>query len=186
MKVRNKQTMHTGDSRLLVSTGQLANALDLSGRWVRDLAEVGILPRVRRGVFDLADCAARYVQYLKRQIKNGDANDGRARLVKARASLLELRLAKERGEVLPLSLYRSELFRILNSVREGVLRIPGQVAGELVGLDAGRIQDVLDGAVREALLSLSRQDPSRPMPTDHDDSEGEANLPPNGQNGRLQ
>ena len=128
---------------------------------------------MQRGVFDLADCAARYAQYLKRLNKNGDVNDGRARLVSARASLLELRLAKERGEFIPLDVYRAVLFQNMNTVRERMLRIP-QIASELVGMDREQIQGALEAAVREALTSLAEGNhiPSEPLP--------------NAQNGRVQ
>ena len=165
------------DSRLSVSTSKLSKTLGITTRWVRDLAEAGVLRRVQRGTFDLAESTCAYVAYLKRQNKNGDSSDGRDRLVQARANLLELRLAKERGEVLPLSLYRSELFRILNSVRERILRISGQVSAELVGLDAGQIQDALDRVIREALTDLARGNHARPVPADPDDGKGEADLP---------
>ncbi|QOZ06643.1 hypothetical protein XH96_03255 [Bradyrhizobium sp. CCBAU 51765] len=77
--------------------------LDLTRQRVAALANDGNLPRKDDGTFDLDECRVAYIRFLRqaasRRVANGDSG---AQLREARAREIELRVAKEIGELIPL------------------------------------------------------------------------------------
>lgn len=75
----------------------------------------------------------------------------------ADAQLAELKLERERGNLIPLALHGERLARILERVRARLVAIPGKVAPQLIGVEtAPAAQALVNDAVSEALEELSR------------------------------
>ena len=159
------------------STSELAEILQISTRRVRELVADGVLPREDRGKFDISECSRRYIQFLNRPETatrraaalgvTTDKRIGSARrdLLQAQAERQQLRLAKERGELIPIHLFKDELIRTLQVVRDRLLKLPEKVAVHLVGLPAGEITRELDRAVRSALSELAQSGGGPPAST---------------------
>ena len=143
-----------------VSAKELAEAIARDERTVRHLVHTAVLPRLKRGVYDLKACSRAFVEYLDRQAEEVVptlARDPRYR--KERIGLV--RIHRERSE-LELALRKGELHRaddveaVMNDVLTGIkmrfLAIPSRVARLLVGQTAiAKVIDILTQAIYEAL-----------------------------------
>ncbi len=123
----------------------------------------------RRRTYDLFAVVA----WLKvRWLKNPEADaarlsaDARTRLHAAKASRAELDLAKQRGELVAVSDVVAEAGALTMRVRNHFLAMPAKLAGRLEGLDAGSIERVLDGEVRDGLTELADRWGGPQMDTD--------------------
>lgn len=77
--------------------------LDLTRQRVAALAADGNLPRKEDGTFDLDECRIAYIRFLRQAANRRAASaDNGARLREARAQEIELRVAREAGEFIPL------------------------------------------------------------------------------------
>jgi phage terminase Nu1 subunit (DNA packaging protein) len=151
-----------------VATAELAEILHISPRRIRELVADGILPREDRGRFDVTRCAKAYIHFLGRPEVaerraaamglSGDKRISSARhsLLAAQAARTELKLAQERGELIPLELYRTEVGEMCVIFRESLVGLAQQIAPQLVGQSEAEIARRLDAAARALLLRLSR------------------------------
>lgn len=126
------------------------------------------MPREDRGRFDLAECSKQYIAFLgrpevseRRAAALGVAGSkkitsARADLVRAQAERAQLRLAKERGELIPLQVYEDEVGTAFRTVRDRLLRLPSQIASQLEMQPLAVVQTTLDKAIRAALAALSK------------------------------
>jgi phage terminase Nu1 subunit (DNA packaging protein) len=100
-----------------------------------------------------------------------DEADGRARKALADAALAELKLARLRGEVVPIEDYRREFGRVCTGLREVVMAIPARYAAQLVGCDSiidvqARLREVrldLLAAMRTAVQTYAMDDTAPPV-----------------------
>lgn len=150
-----------------VSTDVLAKALDVTPRRVRQLAQEGAFPRQAHGKWDLAKCLLSYVRHVQKELRgrNGTGEDGtnppaggltaeRERRLRVQRERDEIRLAKERGTLIPIDTYRKELTEAFSTVRERLLALK-RIAPDLEGLPRNLIEIRLDAAVRDVLASLA-------------------------------
>jgi phage terminase Nu1 subunit (DNA packaging protein) len=138
----------------------LARVFQVSTRRLYQLAEKGILPRPRNGRWPLREATGAYIQHLlsggleKRGAGATGASE-RARLAAAQRERIELKLAREKGELIPVESYKTELRTVLGFVRDALLGLPKRVAPLLAQKPEHEILPQLEGAVRDALVSLS-------------------------------
>ena len=83
----------------IVTTSALARHLGLTDRRVQQLVEEGVLPRRRDGKLDQDACRLKYIKYLQTEGRRAKGSDARDRAQLARAEMLELQAARERGEL---------------------------------------------------------------------------------------
>jgi phage terminase Nu1 subunit (DNA packaging protein) len=150
------------------STAELSKILKISERRIRELVADGVLPRESRGSFDLTACTSAYIEFLNQpetQERRAAALGGsgskkitsaRADLIRAQAERAELRLAKERGELISVQVYQREVGGAFRAVREGFLNLPYHIAPHLVGLSEQEMFAKLTAEIREVLTRLSR------------------------------
>jgi hypothetical protein len=143
-----------------VTVSELANVWQVTTRRINQFVEAGIIPRQAHGQYHLLKCSVAYIQNREktRDLPAEDANPGelnpRDRLNLVQAVRNELKLARERGELIPLATYKQALFQDMNTLRERLLLLPA-LAGELAGETSEVIRNRLDAAVRDVLTSLS-------------------------------
>lgn len=100
---------------------------------------------------------AELVRQAKLEAAPVDFEEARARKMAAEASLAELELARERGQLIPIELHGSRLARILERIRSRLVALPGSLAPRLVGLDAAsEAQGIISGSVAAVLKELSQ------------------------------
>jgi hypothetical protein len=156
-----------------VTTDILAKALDMTARRVRQLAQEHVFPREAHGKWDLAKCLLAHHHHLQKELRgrNGIGEDGaeatgltaeRERRLRVQRERDEIRLAKERGALIPIDTYRREFSELCSMIRDKFLRLPRQLASELEGQTGAAIESRLDIAFRGVLSSLSD---GKPAPT---------------------
>lgn len=156
------------------SAAQLARLLDLSPRSIRELAERGIIPR-DAGRYRLPDAVHGYVRHLRevaagRKSEHGDdALDlvqERAALARSQRQLAELKLQRERGELVEVVPVRNALVAMIVRARNQLMSVPPRAKGRLPHLTIDDIE-VLENMIVEALESLAA-DPRLFGPADAD------------------
>lgn len=75
----------------------------------------------------------------------------------AKAHLLELELARKRGEVVDAAEIKSRFVGMVVRARGALMNVPGQVAGKMEGLGEIERERVIEEAIREALGELARE-----------------------------
>lgn len=86
-----------------------------------------MLPRADRGKYPLGESMHKYIVYLQNALerrellgedgKGSDLRKQRARLLKAQADDAEIELAKKRGELIPIALYKQEIANHISTAR---------------------------------------------------------------------
>jgi phage terminase Nu1 subunit (DNA packaging protein) len=141
----------------IVTLSQVAELFAVSERWINRLTKEKDFPKVARGKYDLMACVRWYVAYLTRQIddarRGGDSMQrSEERKAAAQASMLELRLARARNEVIEISTAVSVISPVLQTIRSILLGIPKHAARELGNPE---IESYLDAFIRRALEEIS-------------------------------
>jgi len=141
----------------IVTLSQVAELFGVTERWINRLTKEKDFPKVARGKYDLLSCVRWYIAYLTRQIddarRGGDSMQrSEERKATAQASMLELKLARARGEVVEIRTVISVFEPIIVSVRSILLGIPKHAARELANPE---IESYLDAFVRRALDEIS-------------------------------
>jgi phage terminase Nu1 subunit (DNA packaging protein) len=119
----------------LSSQGDLARAVDLSTRRVRDLEKQGVFKKTARGKYDKDENVRFYIRYLRKvAVGSGDANltDVKTRREIARAEREELLVKKIKGDLVPKHQAEQWLGDIVREVRQHFISLPRRVAGAIV------------------------------------------------------
>jgi phage terminase Nu1 subunit (DNA packaging protein) len=130
----------------------------VTDRWVNILAKKEGLPRLGRGQYDLVDCLKWYIARLSKQAEEAATGTGTAlqnaelRIARAKAEILEERLAKQRGDAVGLDIVQRAIEPAIQSARSILLGLPKKVAREFSNKE---IEGYLDGTVRKLLIDLS-------------------------------
>ncbi len=137
---------------------QIANLLKLTPRYINLLAKEKGFPRATRGQYHVVDCVHWYIDYLKQQIdaakRGGDARlTAELRKKQAEATLLEFKVAKERGSAITINDALQHIEPVLAGIRSKLLGIPKHAAREL---GSKEIEQYLDVYIRNVLDELSK------------------------------
>lgn len=145
-----------------VSVKIVSQLLDLSTRRVQQLVTEGVIPKPESGKYDLVKAIHGYINYLRRQIREGEEvsiTDQRKRLVKAQAEKQELDNQRKKGELLPADLIHVVLVDVLSRVRTNLLGISGRIAPQVSGLtDRRQARSLIENVVRDALEETAEID----------------------------
>lgn len=115
---------------LSVSAVALAGCCDLSKQRVGQLQAEGVFVRNAAGQFDLEQNITRYVRYLRDERRSHSRSAAGERAHQARAREIELRIAREEGELVP-----------IEEVAAGITDILGTYRSELSGVPAASTRD---------------------------------------------
>lgn len=154
---------------LAVSSTVLGKILNLSERRIRQLAELGVIKKVKRGQYILTENIRNYILYLKTNNEaveidtNNELDYDKEKALHERVKREqdELKLAAMKG-----SMHKSEdvervMTDMLSNFRSKLLALPSKVAPILLARnDIGEIQNILQKEVLEALHELSSYDPA--------------------------
>lgn len=162
--------------RAEITAAALADVLGVSDRRVRQLAEAGVLPRSTRGRHPLLESLRGFVRHQRREtagLQHGATEsfqDARARRERLQADLLELELAKARGEVAPLADVERTWSRTFATLRARLWgALPERCSRRLVGVnDESEVLAVLRGELRVALEQAATADLDDETPDDAD------------------
>jgi hypothetical protein len=142
-----------------VGAEKIAKALNISPRRVRQLAEAGVLPRESHGRYDFVKCILAAARTKVERLPEIDEKipgltAERERRLRVQRERDEIRLARERGDLIPVEIFQSKLSEAITILRERVLQLK-RIAPELEGESRAAIERKLDAAVRKMLDSLA-------------------------------
>ena len=151
-----------------IKLDRLAGLLDVTERRVQQLADEGIIVKVRHGVYELEPSVTGYVRFLGEMIPNKMAKDSgvidakkegereRARLLSAKADREELELKERQGKLVDREKERRAAFRLGRSLRNSLLNIPSRVSVEVAAeSDSNKVFRKLEGEIIEALSMVA-------------------------------
>ncbi len=133
---------------------ELATLLDLSVRRITDLVKLRIIPKPNGAGYDLVGAVKGYVTFL--HSNHGTLTDERARLTKAQATLMELKLRAQEGELLEAGLIEQSWANLLAAFRTRMLTLPRKFGTHFSQeTNAVVIETLLDDEIRQALEELA-------------------------------
>lgn len=140
---------------------ELAGLLELGTRRVAELRTSGILTPIGRGRFDGAKSIRGYLRHLRQElaVKAGASErttllQERTLKVKADRELAELRLERERGEVVAVATVREAGIRIGAAISSRLAMLVNDSAGSLAGLSEKELHRQLAGRVNTVLKAF--------------------------------
>lgn len=141
---------------IVCSQEKVAKVFDVSVRTVQNWARDG-MPVTQEGKYDLIDIRAwRSIKNNRVSGKKGNRkDDAEARYREAKACLAEIALKEKKGLLLNKRRVENELVQISLGIKLILLSLPQQVAPQLVGLDAQKINALLTARIREAIQEIS-------------------------------
>lgn len=140
-----------------VSAERLGRMLGITDRQVQKHARDGLFDKTGRGQYNVDDCVAAYIRFLKESLK-GDSESltkERTRLVRAQADQAELDLEVSRGNNLPLDIIKSFWQSVLGSVRSKMLAVSSTIKTNYPHLENDVIVSI-DNTIRDALTEASQ------------------------------
>jgi phage terminase Nu1 subunit (DNA packaging protein) len=135
---------------------ELADMLGLTVRRVTDLIATKVIPpAIERGRYDVAGSVKGYVAFLRSNAKT--LADERARLVRIRADLMQLRYRREAGELVEVQAVEREAFNSGRRIRDGMQNIPDRMCGILAAeSDQHKVHSILAKEIFDVLTTLSQ------------------------------
>ena len=156
-----------GDLSNTVVTAQvIGQIIGVTDRRVRQLAQEGVIPKLKNGSYDLVPTINAYIRSIK--IGNeAEDNSDKASLDKekflherAKRQKAELILGEMRGDLHDAKIVEEIMTDMLSNFRSKLLSIPSKTAPILLGIDdIPELQEILEEKIAEALTELSDYDP---------------------------
>ncbi|KNF08543.1 hypothetical protein CLPU_6c00290 [Gottschalkia purinilytica] len=150
-----------------VASSVLANLLSVTDRRIRDLAQEGIIVRVKKGRYDLAQSIKNYIVHLKanndiKEVKNDnlDLDTERAlhEIVKREKTELQVKVMK--GELHYAEDVEKVMTDMLANFRSKILGLAPKLAPMLVSRsNLTEVQDIINNECLLALSELADYDP---------------------------
>ena len=137
-----------------VSVNELSDIFNVSPRWVQQLAQDGIIPKLKSGKYDLYKCSQAYIKFLEKKLaendsESPDAKREKRRLTKLQADSREIELLAKKAEVISIEQVQYVMGEMLAICTMGLESIPENIAGQLAGMaDPADIQKVLLDEIR--------------------------------------
>jgi phage terminase Nu1 subunit (DNA packaging protein) len=151
----------------IIGIKQVAAALNLTASRVQQLVQEG-LPKKLRGKYDKDECTGWYIRYLQALVeKKAIVDEGgrifasereeRLRQIRADADLTEIKLARQRGQLVLIDDVEKEISDLVLTTKARVLAVAPRLAPELVG-ETSRVmvQAKIEKSLKEALVQLER------------------------------
>ena len=141
----------------------IARLLDVTVRYVQEMAQKGIIPKAAHGKYPVIPCVHGYIHYLRGLALKGDSDNvvdlekSRRRKLAAEAELAELELAKAREAVISVEIHGKVVGNICDIIRTKLLSVPSKIAPAVaLETDQGICKNIIDDEVRGSLTELAR------------------------------
>lgn len=144
------------------SATQLGALLGLGVRRIRELAEGGTIPRARGGRYPVAAAVQGYVSRLREQAAGRLGADGegldlateRALLARSQRAAVELRLARDRGDLVDAGAVRLAYSAMVRAASSRLRGVPTTAKARIPTLTV-RDVEILEDLLAEALTELA-------------------------------
>jgi phage terminase Nu1 subunit (DNA packaging protein) len=150
-----------------VGAADLARLLGIGPRRVRELAEMRILPRTSRGRYPFEAAVTAYCAHLREvaagraaEIRDPDGGEvldlatERARLAKAQREHVELKMARERDELVDAEAVRLRYAAMVRAAVSRLRGVPSRARGRLPSLTVDGVEE-LERLIDEALVEVA-------------------------------
>lgn len=147
-----------------VSTSELAGIIGKTPQWISQLTRDGILEKVGRGKYILADAIQAYLKHIEGESSDGkiswrDEKAEHERIKKERAAL---ELDELRGNLHTTDDIQEAWGGLLVEFRKIMLAMPARMASNLAFLsDENKIRKVMTDEISAALQTLAQYDPEK-------------------------
>ena len=147
---------------LLVSTAQLARLLGVSVYTIRGWAREEGLPRVRPGVFELGKALRWWRERVSKRGGKAELEHWTTQYRKVKAQLEQIKLERERGELIP----RAEIAKLwamrAAEVKAGLMQLIRKLPPRLEGLEKEEMAEIIREEVYAVLKRYTRKGPYTP------------------------
>ena len=141
---------------MMVTDADLSELTGLSSRRIRQLGESGRLTRAGRNRYQLAEVFMALVEEMSGGDKASELTAERVRKLRAEATLAELELAKQRGEVAPIEEFQSVWANRFTIIRANMLQLPQRVVTMLIGeTSERRFKQVMTEEIKQILTAAA-------------------------------
>lgn len=135
----------------MISLGSAAALLMVSDHWIRDLSKKGYIPKPERGMVPLVAAVQGYIRWLKDEDRRASKTAAASAVQQARAKEIEMRIAREAGELIEMPSIEAVFADVIGSFRA---RLAGVAAASTRDL---ALRAVIDGNI-ESALAEARED----------------------------
>ena len=160
---------------MLVSVEQLGLVLMVTGVWVRKLCRMGYIPAPVKGKVPLIAGVQGYIKSLKDEDRRSSKSAADNRVRDARAREIELRMAREEAELVPIDEAQALIQGYVGAVVSRLNGLPAQITRDIN--ERRRIEAIVD-AIREEmdeklaeLAAAYRDGPPAEPSNEEDDAE---------------
>ncbi|HGV5938471.1 TPA: hypothetical protein ACNDO3_003921 [Escherichia coli] len=141
---------------MMVTDADLSELTGLSSRRIRQLVESGRLTRAGRNRYQLAEVFMALVEEMSGGDKASELTAERVRKLREEATLAELELAKQRGEVAPIEEFQSVWANRFTIIRANMLQLPQRVVTMLIGeTSERRFKQVMTEEIKQILTAAA-------------------------------
>lgn len=161
----------------MATIAEVAKFCNISPRRVQQLVQEGMPKGAKRGEYSVAACGHWYIKHLQtlQQAKvdpqtRPDAMQftrDKSRLARAQAEVVELRVAAQKGDLVPLSVIAQEFGKNVTTTKTLILGLPAKLAPVVHALETeAEVYACIQQACHEALDVLAAWRPEAPKSRD--------------------
>ncbi|EDS13161.1 hypothetical protein [Anaerotruncus colihominis] len=154
-----------------VSTTELACILGITGRYVRQMAEDGVLSKVDKGRFLLAESVQKYIKYTAKDAMNEEdiKLDKAKRTAEVTLKASKAQVAKLEAEEMKGKMHRAEDVEAMTSdlvyaIRGALIALPGRLAVDVAAVESpAEASEIIRKEVYKVMRELAnyRYDPQK-------------------------
>ncbi|WP_312906837.1 hypothetical protein [Tissierella praeacuta] len=153
---------------IVVTAGVISNMFGCTTRWVRSLAEEGIIDRLKNGSYELQPTVNKYINHLKLSVEASTDEamnkeeywTEKTLHEKAKREIAELELAKMKGTMHKAEDVELIMTDMLERIRSKIMAMPSKLSPMLIARDEITvIQNMLEEEVYSVLEELSDYSP---------------------------
>jgi len=141
---------------------EIARMLGLTVDYVGQLARSGVIQKNQQNKYT-ADCITQYCKWIRSKAMGqnsqglvGDANEERARLLKAQADHKEIEVDELKGNMIPAEIVQDTWATIVGNAKTKLLGIPSKTAHRLIACDNfSEAEELLTEHIENALSELA-------------------------------
>ncbi len=144
------------DAAGIISTGQAAKLLMVSEAWIGKLHKMEYVPKAGRGRWNLVSVVQGYIRFLKDEDRRSSKSASASRMTDVKIARLEMDMAKERHELVPMDDARLVLDTAASLMQSSLMAVPAKFTRDIAerrrleALIAEAMSSVADGIEKKA------------------------------------
>ena len=161
---RRKESEEPRSYAGLITAEKLSALTGYTDVWHRQLAKKHYFDPPVKGLYQTVPAIRGVIRYLQEQIEKSSAPfiSARQKKIEAQSTLLQIQVAKARGEVVDAADVSKEWKDMVLTIRSKLLSLPNRLGPRLALCRSGQeLAAEVDKGVREVLVELSRRDGSQ-------------------------